>query len=185
MTRALERPRKTVADLMALPDDVRGELIEGEIYLTPSGTPSHQETLLLVAAKILSWATAGRRGRTFVEVDVHLPSGDVVRPDVTFVVAERGHVVADRVRGVPDLVVEVVSSSQPLGDRVVKRDLYARNGVPEYWIVEPDDEAIQVLRLGAGGYVAAGYFRRGSALVSATLPDLAMDVSAVFPRPEC
>jgi Uma2 family endonuclease len=176
MTPATSRPRKTIDDLMSLPDGVRAELIEGEIYVTPSPSPRHQFALQGLSRLLQDWAVMHPGARVLTApCDVELPTGDVVQPDLFLVAAEK--VGRDRVRGVPDLVVEVVSASHPERDRLVKRDLYAHSGVPEYWIVDPDDGAIEVLRLASGRYGAAGYFRRGSVLASPTCAGLRVDVT--------
>ena len=89
-------------------------------------------------------------------------------------------IVGDLVVGVPDLLIEVVSPTHPERDRIVKRDLYAENGVPEYWVVEPDMRAVQVFRLEGSAYRPAGWFTAESALVSPTFPDLRIPVAGLF-----
>jgi Uma2 family endonuclease len=79
-----------------------------------------------------------------------------------------------------DLVVEVVSPDDPARDLVQKRRDYATVGIPEYWIVNPLDATIAVLRLREGAYVEHGVFRRGDRATSVVLPGFAVDVSAVF-----
>ncbi len=117
-------------------------------------------------------------------LDVHLPSGDVVQPDVLFVRRANAPIVQDQVRGVPDLVVEVLSPASPELDRIVKRDLYARNSVGEYWLVDPEERSVEILRLDGdtNTYAPAGYFTflQGAFLVSATLPDLRIPLATVF-----
>ncbi len=79
-----------------------------------------------------------------------------------------------------DLVIEIVSPDNPERDTVVKRGDYAEGSIPEYWIVQPDGETVTVLRLAEAAYVAHGVFRRGETLTSALLPDLTLDVTALF-----
>jgi Uma2 family endonuclease len=83
-----------------------------------------------------------------------------------------------------DLVVEIVSEDDPERDTIVKRADYAEGGIPEYWIVNPIDETVTVLRLAGEGeekeYAEHGVFRRGEAATSALLPDISVQVSAVF-----
>jgi Uma2 family endonuclease len=180
MTPATSRPRKTIDDLMALPDGVRAELVEGEIYVTPAPNLPHQDAVVRLWQALDAWAAAVG-GTAVVGPNVEFPSGDVVEPDVVLVAAGRRRFLCKwGVRGVPNLVVEVVSPSHPSHDRYMKRDLYARNGVPEYWIADPDEAGIEVLRLEEGSYVAAGYYRRGATLLSPTLPGLAIAVDGVF-----
>ena len=79
-----------------------------------------------------------------------------------------------------DLTLEVVSKHKPYRDLVDKRHDYAEGGVPEYWIVNPQDETITVLKLDKGAYVDHGVVRRGDTATSLVLPGLLVDVNAVF-----
>ena len=112
--------------------------------------------------------------------DVHLPAGHVVQPDVLVVRHGNDIVQADAVHGAPDLVVEVISPSSPMRDRLVKRDLYAEAGIPEYWIVDPEDEAIEVFRLEGDAYLPSGWFRGGDTLRSALLEGLEIRLPELF-----
>ena len=176
------RPRKTVDDFMKLPEDVRAELIDGEIYvMSPSPRERHQASVGNLHFRLRGHVEANRLGRVYLApFDVHLPSGDIVQSDLVFVAQANLGVVRDWIRGTPDLVIEVVSPERPERDRIVKRDLYARNGVPEFWLVDPEDQAIEVLRLVEGRYAPAGYFRPGETLRSAALPGLELRVVDVF-----
>jgi Uma2 family endonuclease len=180
MAHATSRRRKTVQDLLALGDEVRAELIDGEIYVAATPFREHQLAVGAIHARLLAWVRA-RGGLVLIApMDVHLPSGDVVEPDVIYVREDRKAIVPDWVRGAPDLAVEVVSTSHPERDRIVKRALYARNGIPEYWIVELDEQAIQVLRLADGGYEPLAYFERPAVLTTPTLPGFALPLDEVF-----
>lgn len=181
MASATSRPQKTVDDYMALGDEVRAELIAGEIYMAPSPRLRHQ----FVSVRLLAALDGFVRGHKLGQVlsapsDVHLPSGDVVQPDLLFVANENASILQDWVRGVPDLLVEIVSPSHAERDRIIKRALYARNGVPEYWIVDPADRTIEVLRLAGGTYGPAGYFGSGTVLETAALSGLQLEVCDVF-----
>src|SRR5438477_6050783 len=79
-----------------------------------------------------------------------------------------------------DLVIEVVSEDDPQRDIVVKRADYAEGGIPEYWIVNPLDETITVLRLDGAQYAEHGIFRRADMATSALIDGLVVDVNAVF-----
>jgi Uma2 family endonuclease len=79
-----------------------------------------------------------------------------------------------------DLVVEIVGPDRPERDLVEKRGDYAEAGIPEYWIVNPDDATLTVLRLDGDTYSEHGVFRRGAVADSPTLTDFRVDVSSVF-----
>jgi Uma2 family endonuclease len=175
------RPPKTVADYMALPDDVRAELISGELYVTPSPTSSHQtvvQRLHLVLAPFVETEGLGRVH--LAPLDVHLPTGDIVQPDVLFVGKDNLEIIQDWIHGVPDLVVEVVSRTHAERDRIVKRGVYERAEVPEYWLVDPGSRSVEVFRLAGHAYRPAGYHEGRGAVRSPLLPGLAVDVERLF-----
>ena len=175
------RPRKTVEDYMALPEGTLAELIEGELFMSPSPRERHQRIVLNLGAALRNFVRARRLGRVYVApFDVHLPSGDVVQPDVVFVSEANLGIVSDWVRGAPDLLVEVISPEHPERDRIIKRDLYARNGVREYWIVDGAGLSVEVLALSGDRYAPAGYFEADDSLTSPLLPDVALPIRELF-----
>ncbi len=136
------RPKKTIEDFHALGEGVCAELIHGELYVTPAPQIPHQEAIenlyLHLAPQILRLGL----GRLHLSpMDVHFPSGDVVQPDLIFVSKANEAIRQDWIRGVPDLLIEVVSPTNPHRDRFVKRELYAQNGVPAYWIVDLEEQS--------------------------------------------
>ena len=186
LMKTLARPPDTRADLEALPEETRAELIRG-VLIVAAASPQlpHQRAARRLTVFLTLWAEKGNvvRGEVLgAPFDVALPSGDVVQPDLLFVSSDRLQIVKARgVEGGPDLVVEILSPSNPHYDLFVKNELYAENGVPEYWIVWPDERAIQVLRLEDDAYVPAGWFQPGETLVSATMPDLTIPIDELFP----
>jgi Uma2 family endonuclease len=182
MLTALARPRKTIEDLHALPDDVRAELIDGEVYVSPTAFEPHQSAVVEILYALRDHVGRVAGGRVFVApFEVHLPSGAVVEPDVFWVAPARLEIVRQWVFGAPDLVVEVVSPAHPERDRIVKRDLYALNGVREYWVAEPAMRSVEVLALEQGHYRPAGWFTAGSRLVSPSLPGFSAAIDDLFP----
>jgi Uma2 family endonuclease len=179
----LHRPRKTVEDYLALPDDVRAELIDGELYVTPGPFADHQRVVLNLGVLLRAHGLAHPSGEVFISpLDVHLPSGDVVQPDVLFVRNENARIVDRWIAGVPDLLVEIVSPGHAERDRAVKRRLYERNAVPEYWIVDLEERSIEVLRHDGAAFRPAGFFVGSVTLRTPTLPALSLSLDDVFPR---
>ena len=88
-------------------------------------------------------------------IDVILSDENVVQPDVLFIRKARLDIIHDQVNGPPDLVVEVLSPSTQQLDLKDKSDLYARFGVPHYWILNPDDRVLIAFRLADGKYERA------------------------------
>src|SRR5262245_60236516 len=160
--RLAARPRKTVEDYMKLPEGVRVELIDGEFFVSPSPTLRHQIIVQNLFRLLFAFLESKRLGRIFVALlDVVLPSGVVLQPDLLFVAAANAAILKDRIRGVPDLVIEVISPEGAERDRIVKRDIYARNGVRVYWIVDDATKSVEVFELEGGRYAARGYFLEG------------------------
>ena len=172
--------RLTYEDYASLPDDERCELIDGELIPMPSPKKIHQR-LILDLSWILRRLEEMGLGELFIApLDVILSSFDVVQPDLIFVSNARAHIIQDYIRGAPDLLVEILSPSTERRDRIVKRELYARHGVPEYWLIDPYAKTITVLTLGANGYDTRAVYGAGDTLTSPTLSGFNVDVSLIF-----
>lgn len=140
----------TYAEFARLPDDGnRYEVIAGEVHMTPSPRPLHQEVVMKLGHVLRHFAE--RHGLGWVvqgPIDVLLGEGDYLAPDIVFVRRERLGIVTDRgVEGAPELVVEVISDSTGRRDRGIKRERYALFGVQQYWVVDPASKQIEVFRM--------------------------------------
>ncbi len=138
--------RLTYDDLLLLPEDgLRHELIDGEHYVSPSPNVRHQRIAGRLFLALGSWLEEHPVGEVFIAaLDVVFDPHNVVVPDVLFVSATRPELVVERhVRGA-DLVIEVLSPSSHRRDETLKRGLYEREGVKEYWIVDPEHDRIRV-----------------------------------------
>ena len=136
-------------DTLTFPDDGRRyEIIEGDLYEMPSPTSVHAATIINLIALLLPVVTK-IRGRLFTApLDVFIPGGDPVQPDVLVVLPDGKALVELRgIEGPPDLIIEVVSPSNRGRDLLTKRALYARAGVGEYWLVDPEARTIEILTL--------------------------------------
>ncbi len=175
------KPRKSLEDLAALPDETRAELIDGEITVMNAPLPRHGRIVFELGVAIRTHVRGKAAGEVFLApVDVALPSGDVVEPDLLWLRQDRLEIVRTRIEGAPDLVVEVLSPTSLDRDRHVKKALYARNGVREYWIVDPDARSIEVFALDGERYEPAGYFLPGAAAASVVLAGFAVPVDSIF-----
>lgn len=146
-------PQITWQDVQQLPDDGnRYEAIEGDLYMTPAPTVRHQIlSLQLELALVRILVEPGHGQLLHAPVGVEFPAtGEGVQPDILFVSNERRGIVAeDVIRGAPDIVVEILSPSTSSRDRGIKLRLYERQGVAQYWIVDPTAWAIDVWRFEA------------------------------------
>lgn len=129
------------------------ELWNGEIIMSPAPHPDHQTIVLNFAATLRDFVSPGRLGKIFVSpVDVVLTPRRVVQPDVLFIAKARLSIVGSHIGGAPELVMEVVSAGSWQRDRIEKKALYEQAGVAEYWIIDPDAQAIEVFALAKGAY---------------------------------
>ena len=137
----------TYDDYIGMPDDgKRYEIIDGELTMTPAPIPRHQEILLAVSARLLQFVDKNSLGEIYIApIDLALSLVDVVQPDILFVAKNRIHIVAKKnIVGIPNLIVEILSPSSRRRDREQKLDLYQRYGLPEYWIVDPDTQTVEL-----------------------------------------
>ena len=133
------------------------EIIEGEKFMASSPFKRHGKVVGRLMFTIGTYAFINKLGTAFSDtLDVHLPDGNVLRPDFIFICAANDKIVFDdedeTLHGVPDMVVEIFSRSTMKRDVSVKKDVYERNGVKEYWMIDPWSENIQVYLLRDGKY---------------------------------
>ncbi len=184
-TVAQTAPKLTYDDFVLFPDDgKRHELIDGEHYVTPSPNLRHQAVLQNLNHLLHAFAREHRLGRVFfAPLDVVFTRHDVVEPDLIFVSHERDSILtAANLQGAPDLVVEVLSPTTRRRDELLKRDLYERAGVAEYWVVDPVAETVKVYRRAGDDFsrVVLLSATDDDAIVSPLLPGLQIPLAAVF-----
>jgi Uma2 family endonuclease len=179
----------TYDDFVLFPDDgQRHELIDGEHYVTPSPNTKHQVVSMNLVAVISAWLETHPVGRLFhAPYDVVLSHFDVVEPDLLYLSNERMKevVTPQHVRGAPELVVEIGSPGTRQRDETIKRRLYERSGVSEYWVVDPELDLVRLYRRESAGSTE---FSRptelsreaGDVLTSPLLPGLEMPLARVF-----
>ena len=172
----------TYEDLRSFPDDnLRREIIDGELFVTPSPVPRHQAVVVELASALLLYQKQ-HGGQVYpAPMDVFFSDTNVLEPDVLFLRAERlPGTDAQKVVAVPDLVVEVSSPSTRRRDLSLKKDLYERFGVAEYWFVDIEAERVEAYRLREGRYGPPEILRAGAVLTSPVLPDFAFDLSTIL-----
>ena len=184
---ALARPTPapgtwTSDDLLALPDDgKRYEIVEGVFSEMPGPTWAHQTVLFNLTVLLAPFVQALGGFLRFAPFDVFFPGADPVRPDILVIVpGGNGRPTQRGLMGPPDLVIEVLSPSNRGHDLLTKRSLYARAGVREYWIADPEARSIEILILDGddlrGHQAAAG----DETVSSPLLPAAVFPVSALF-----
>ncbi len=184
MSSPLVKPHITYEELSRIPSDgKRYELFEGEAYVTPSPNLHHQRILRRLSR---AFEDAIRDGSEvfFAPMDVVLAEATAVQPDLVLVLENNASILKDVVRGVPDLVVEVLSPSTAQVDRGLKMETYARYGVGEYWIVDIDSASIEIYRLdrGAEAYRFIETCRGADQATTPLLPGLSLQTGKLFSK---
>src|SRR5262249_33169407 len=176
----------TYDDFLLFPDDgQRHELIDGEHYVTPSPITRHQRISGNLYWLIRSFLEEHPIGEVFyAPFDVVFSRFDVVEPDLLYISNEnREHVLTrQHVRGAPDLVIEIGSPGTRQRDDTIKRRLYERSGVIEYWVVDPELDLIRVYRRTGEAFDRAVDLSSasGDVLKSPLLPGLELPLRSVF-----
>lgn len=189
-----KKARYTFADCLEWPERLRAELIGGQVFLmAPPPMRVHQEISGALFAQLYFYLKDKpcavypapfavrlfeREGDSPEDVDT------MVEPDIT-VVCDKSKLDKYGCCGAPDMVIEVLSPSTRRHDRLVKLELYQRAGVQEYWIVNPDDQTVQVMLQDGSGFLRLheDYGREDIAKVN-ILKDCSIDLREVFPQPE-
>ena len=178
--------RLTYDDLARMPDDgMRHEIIDGVHYVTPSPVPRHQQLLgrLHVAVAKYLEAHPGTGEVYLSPLDTVFSQWDVVEPDLLFVASDQLHMLTDlNIQGAPALVVEILSPGTKKRDLGVKRELYDRGGVRDYWVVDPDANLVTIYRRAADGSFAEvqSLPRDAHALTTPLLPGFALSLEELF-----
>lgn len=145
----------TYEDLVGFPEDnLRHEIIDGVHYVTPAPVTRHQRILVELLYALRRHLEAHPRGEVFVApFDAVLSRHDIVEPDLVYISNERRAFLTEQnLQGPPDLTVEILSPGTRLRDRRLKRDLYERAGVLEYWIVDPARDELTIHRRAGEGF---------------------------------
>lgn len=157
MSTAGSATRLTYDDLVAMfpeGDRLRHELIAGEHFVTPSPTNRHQELSVRLTISIgVHLEGHSEQGKLYAApFDVVITPYDVVEPDLLVVLGDQLHILTEaNVKGAPGLVVEILSPGTRKRDQTLKRQLFDREGVREYWMVDPDRNRVVVCRRAADG----------------------------------
>jgi len=179
--------RFTYDDFVLFPDDgKRHEIIDGEHYVAPSPNVRHQVLVGRLGFEIELYLRANLgTGQVFLSpLDVVLSHWDVVEPDLLFVAGDQLDILTEKkIQGPPALVVEVLSKSTRKRDAQVKRRLFERTGVREYWLVDPELDTVQVFRPSPEGKLARVVeltAEDGDVLTAPLLPGCQIDLRELF-----
>lgn len=127
----------------SLPEGTLAQLINNHIYMSPSPTDRHQDISISLSAQLFNYVEANGLGKVrAAPYDVHLNQSNVYQPDLVFIATENIHrIKANGLYGAPDLVIEILSPSTQHLDKRNKKNEYERNGLKEYWLIDPRDHS--------------------------------------------
>lgn len=166
------------ADYWAQEEGAPVELINGRFVMSPAPKSIHQSLSAVLWNTILQAEKTGGGVGFYAPIDVVLDDQNIVQPDLIYLAKDRLRQVGDRIDGPPSLVIEVLSPSTSNRDRQEKLELYARFGVPEYWIVDPAARSFDFLVNDGGRYVVTP--ARDDAYHSAVTAELVIDLAAFW-----
>jgi len=176
----------TYDDFLLFPDDgQRHELIDGEHYVTPCPITKHQRVSGNLYWLLRSYLEVHPIGEVFyAPFDVIFSEFDVVEPDLLYLSKARAAeaLTSKNVKGTPELVVEIGSPGTRKRDETIKRRLYERSGVHDYWIVDPHLDVVRVCRRGDDGFALAVELSRENRdiLTTPLLPGLQLPLDQIF-----
>lgn len=156
------------------------EFTDGEIEVLPMPTDNHQSISQFLFLALFAFLQQVGGKVQYAPLRLRIREGKQREPDILLVRDAKDPRRQNRFWLGADLVAEIVSPDNPERDTVDKCAEYAEAGIPEYWIVNPDDETITVLRLANDAYIEHGVFRRGEQASSALLDGFSVDVAAVL-----
>ncbi|KYH33729.1 Uma2 family endonuclease [Neomoorella mulderi] len=173
----------TYDDYLRLPDDgKRYEILEGVLHVTPSPTTQHQRVSRNLHFILHTYVMGKGLGEVFAApLDVVLSNISITQPDLIYVSRERQNVITEKnIAGTPDLVVEILSPSTSGTDKVTKAQVYARYGVPYYWVVDPQEKTVEEFRLERGIYMLIRCWKKEEHFTPELFPDLMVELAKVW-----
>ena len=165
-------------------DTLRVEYLNGDIVMTPARSPHHQ--IIVTNLLLLLGHHAMQNGLGLVlpaPLDVVLSKeAQIAQPDLIFIAKARAPKLVTRaaITGAPDLVLEIISPSTARADRKIKPPLYAKFGVAEFWLVDPEDQSVEVFVLDGETYRVAGIYLAGDTIKAGRFADAQIAIDSIF-----
>jgi Uma2 family endonuclease len=166
----------------AMPDDgKRYEIFEGDMVMMSPGPSTSHQAVSGELEFILKQSCKTDYVIFDAPLDVILSQTTVLQPDILMIHRSRLHIVTKRgIEGPPDLVAEIVSPGSRKRDKVDKMSLYAKYGVPEYWIIDTDSKHLEQYRLQEDRYELYNLFEGDELVTSDKLPCVSFTISEIF-----
>lgn len=172
----------TYDDYLLIDDEKRYEVMKGELIMVPAPFTIHQRVQINLAVILSNFVRKNKFGEVLAApTDVVLAEDVVVQPDILFVSNERRDIIKEAaIIGSPDLVIEIVSPSSASYDTIEKREVYEKYGVNEYWLVFPQEKAVEVLTIEKGIYKEFCKARKTGIVKSNVIEGLTVEIKEIF-----
>lgn len=161
----------------------RFELIEGEVFMTPSPNTKHQRAVGRLFRALSDFVEENDLGEVFIApYDIVFSKWTALEPDLLFIRKDRRSIITEaNVQGAPDLVIEILSPSNKAYDRKTKLVAYEKAGIPALWYLDPEDKTAEILNRGPDGrYAITAKLSGNDAIVSKVLRGLPLTLDEVF-----
>lgn len=175
--------RYTYQDYARLPEGAPYQLIGGELIMVPAPIPYHQEVSKRLEYLLYEHVELKQKlGKVYdAPIDIYFEDEETYQPDIIFISNERLQIIKeDKIEGAPDMVIEILSPSTAYYDLVHKKDVYARHGVKEYWIVDPMKKKIDVYENKKGEFILFKKAVKGEKISSVIISGFEIEVGAIF-----
>jgi excisionase family DNA binding protein len=178
----------TYEDYLQIPEEpgYRFEILEGILVKEPSPSVHHQRVTSVLYYQLKTYlADSDPEGELFfAPLDLTLSTGNVLQPDILFVSSTRREIMRqERIDGVCDLVVEVMSPTNRRKDRLRKMEIYRKARIPHYWIVDPEENTLEAFMLNGGNYTLVAAGGPGDEFIHPEFAGMNLDLNRVFYKP--
>jgi Uma2 family endonuclease len=164
-----------------LPEGSPSQLIDGEIVLSPSPSAMHQLIVGDLYTLLKSFVGENKLGTVIISpIDVVLRETEVYQPNIIFISRQNKDIIQDKIKGVPDLVVEVLSPKTAYYDLVHKKNIYEETGVKEFWAVDGEGKSVEMYENIDGKFILFSKARTSGSVESKLLSGFRIDIEELF-----
>lgn len=178
-----EKKIYTYEDYAKLPEGLPYQLIGGKLIMTPAPSTYHQEISKRLEFLLYEYAELKQKlGKVFdAPIDVYFEEEETYQPDIIFISNDRiGIIKKEKIEGAPDIIIEILSPSTAYYDLVHKKDIYAKHGVKEYWIVDPIEKWVESYKNENGKFILIGRGQKDESINSTVLIGFKVKLDAIF-----
>lgn len=178
-----EKKIYTYDDYAKLPEGAPYQLIGGKLVMTPAPSTYHQEISKRLGYLLYEYAELKQKlGKVLhAPVDVYFEDEETYQPDIIFISNDRvGIIKKEKIEGAPDLIIEILSASTAYYDLVHKKDIYAKHGVKEYWIVDPMEKWVESYKNENGKFILIGRVQKDESIGSTILTGFKVALDTIF-----